>query len=79
MYLFNKQFKPIQTSILSLVQCNPSFGTGEFISNQNLKTLIFTFAPPWSSVHWLHFSGSETQKSGGVGRWDGWDVRTDRR
>ena len=40
------RFKAIQTSILDLFQCNPSFGTGECIFNQNLKTLIFTFAPP---------------------------------
>ena len=41
------RFKAIQTlDLLDLFQCNPSFGTGECISNQNLETLIFTFAPP---------------------------------
>ena len=36
----------MQTSILDLFQCIISFETGECIFNQNLKTLIFTYALP---------------------------------
>ena len=36
----------MKASTLNLFKCNPSFGTEKCVFNQNLKTLIFTFAPP---------------------------------